>query len=1144
MDEGNEQGSGLSWSGLITVLLLFAGAVLVQQLPLHSSRPTEAAPLLRLFKNPQVAEARLWEDPFGAVARHEPSTKDQKSDSPTTPDGGNSFCNPSEDHGSAPSTVPTDILGVMVFGGDYEERREKRRRMRYAMVSGLLAAGLSPKDQEHIGYFQLPRVEAADAGTPGLRNAANQEAAERPEPSYIPFEWFQNTDRWNESGKSSARSVLLLWLDEYVYRERPLERLAFAVGEVRRKFQVDCKRPPAGVKIIGPASSSTLAAIYGEAGEFRRVAVNAKSGAADLTRFAKRSVPPQWVSETAVPSTREMQSGQSPWERLSTLAGVEFFSATATAEIPGAAPEADLLNAPGGPQLIRVTSTDKALMKSILGELELRGLNQACRYPRGCRSGEALYDHIALISEWDTEYGRSLPRALIDAQHERCHARASLALPKDKCDSDEWVHLFSYLAGIDGTLPGAPHSDKSEDKKNSNGKSNGAQPQKMEHADGDSAYDYLRRLGSSLMKTHQHLQRDGGKGIRAIGILGSDVYDKLLVLQALRPHFPEALFFTTDLDARYLHTEEYAWTRNLIVASHFGLEPSHSLQAPWSFPPFRDSYQTATFLAARLALQGTIEPDIDRLCPPFAGMLDGSAHRGRSLEQLRDVLASLWQPRIFEVGRTQAVDLSPRRGSEADPGAPSAVSTLCLGSDTIAGLFPREGDGKEGTTQRRSRRIGGIYPEPSDWISERSKEVVVGSSALGVLALMCFLLVGKVRAECCTLIQLLLQQPKRHPWRSLGVTLLAGIALIAATVAIRGDLAEGEVEPFYWTEGISTWPTDLIRLFAVLVSGYFLFKAAASVHQSQRLITEHYFHGQRTDVKHEPESVPASQSASARYAKILRQPWKNLDETGSNWAVWREYVAAGKRTQRIYRVTLLSALHLLFGFILTKLLGGIPPAPFRGRASELIDCVLLISGVVLLVVLIFLVIDMTRLCIQWVRQTMKAKGWPDSTTRKYSDLLNLKPEWLDEWIDVQVIAEHTEAIQRLIYYPFIIFFLMILARSTLFDNWRTPIALLIIFLINLGYAVFCAYFLRSAVEGARQKAIGSLSDRLINVKGSADEDAKRAADQLEVLIDRIKTMRTGVFAPFTQQPLVRAVLVPISGYGGITLIEYGLRYFR
>jgi len=475
MDEGNKQGSGQSWSGLITVLLLFAGAVLVQQLPLHSSRPTEAAPLLRLFKNPQVVEARLWEDPFGAVARHEPSTKDQKSDTPTTPDGGNSFCNPSEDHGSAPSTVPTDILGVMVFGGDYEERREQRRRMRYAMVSGLLAAGLSPKDQEHIRYVHLPQMSDADARKSSPSNTPNQQTAVQVEPSYVPFEWFQSRDRWNESEEPNGRSVLLLWLDEDVYRERPLAKLDIVIGVVKQELlKKYCIRADTSVKIIGPASSGTLAAIFQEARGFQRAGLSARSSSTDPARSAEQTERMTKTPDTETPPPGDdTQDFDGPLGRCRTAvfgriaeaipaAGYRrYVRLLATAEIPGAAPEANLLNSPTGPQLIRTTSTDKALMKSVLAELELRGLNQACRDPGKCGAGKMPFDHIALVSEWDTEYGRRLPGALIAAQHERCHARVHAALPKGQCDSVEWVHLFAYLAGIDGTLPGAPHSDKS-----------------------------------------------------------------------------------------------------------------------------------------------------------------------------------------------------------------------------------------------------------------------------------------------------------------------------------------------------------------------------------------------------------------------------------------------------------------------------------------------------------------------------------------------------------------------------------------------------------------------------------------------------------------------------------------------------------
>ena len=44
--------------------------------------------------------------------------------------------------------------------------------------------------------------------------------------------------------------------------------------------------------------------------------------------------------------------------------------------------------------------------------------------------------------------------------------------------------------------------------------------------------------------------------VSAVGIFGTDVFDKLLVMEALRPSFPGAVFFTTDLDSRLLMPEQ------------------------------------------------------------------------------------------------------------------------------------------------------------------------------------------------------------------------------------------------------------------------------------------------------------------------------------------------------------------------------------------------------------------------------------------------------------------------------------------------------------------------------------------------------------------------------------------------------------
>ena len=118
-----------------------------------------------------------------------------------------------------------------------------------------------------------------------------------------------------------------------------------------------------------------------------------------------------------------------------------------------------------------------------------------------------------------------------------------------------------------------------------------------------------------------------GEHIKAIGIVGSDVYDTLLILQALRHRFPNVLFFTTGLDARFWHPRELSWSRNLIVTSSYGLSLHPELQK--SVPLFRDSLQTAQYTAVLAALG---HPELRTL--------------------------TFIPPRRFEIGKRGAVDLS------------------------------------------------------------------------------------------------------------------------------------------------------------------------------------------------------------------------------------------------------------------------------------------------------------------------------------------------------------------------------------------------------------------------------------------------------------------------------------------------------
>ena len=57
-------------------------------------------------------------------------------------------------------------------------------------------------------------------------------------------------------------------------------------------------------------------------------------------------------------------------------------------------------------------------------------------------------------------------------------------------------------------------------------------------------------------------------------MIGQDVHDKLLLIQALRPVFTEQTILTTDMDARLFHPDVARYMRNVIVSSALPLSPS------------------------------------------------------------------------------------------------------------------------------------------------------------------------------------------------------------------------------------------------------------------------------------------------------------------------------------------------------------------------------------------------------------------------------------------------------------------------------------------------------------------------------------------------------------------------------------------
>ena len=66
--------------GLIVVALLAVGALVISKPPLESSRPAIAEPHLERREAAQDIDARLWQDPFGAVAKARERSKKSPND--------------------------------------------------------------------------------------------------------------------------------------------------------------------------------------------------------------------------------------------------------------------------------------------------------------------------------------------------------------------------------------------------------------------------------------------------------------------------------------------------------------------------------------------------------------------------------------------------------------------------------------------------------------------------------------------------------------------------------------------------------------------------------------------------------------------------------------------------------------------------------------------------------------------------------------------------------------------------------------------------------------------------------------------------------------------------------------------------------
>lgn len=1101
---------GLPPSVWIVLVVGLAGAFAASQRPFQDVRPLDsAAPAYRhATAEDQDVEARQWQDPFSAVAiarRAHPAgqAKADEKGSPAAQQPGenqHTIARLVADLHDRPGTAVL-VLGAMVSGAPYADDIETRRRTRYAVLAGLSAEGYVPDDNEHVGYVTLP---AFPAGTLRVHDIAA-------------YEWLHR-----ESPVDVARGarVLLLWLDQDGFRGAPLGRFSALVDSIAPREAVSS---PITEVILGPADSDGLKAMSGELDQDPGKACSFLAAPMrDISIYSPRATALDWwiVSDQVRQRYPDSQND----------------------------PHADHFNDRcGHVHLYRTVASDFTVARSLFRELKYRGIQSV---------GE-----IALVTERDTLYARLMSRYFNGcAGSEPIKDEFTVAGESDKSRPQ----CFTYLRGLDGLVPPTPDSSGSSqvapDAKPAAGDAAARAPVAGDSSAGQGQLDYLRRLTASLasrrddptcgwlarklnLGDQSEAEHRCGKRIKAIGVVGSDIYDKLLVLQALRRAFPRYIFFSTDLDARLTDEQNLPWTRELVVGSSLGLSLRPELQG--TVPPFRDSYQTATYYSTMQAVRRFLAAD---------------AGSSTSLD-----LSWTRRPQVFEIGRTQAFDISADRD----------VASRC---DSV-----------------HSCRSIAAWREPPIWSTGSVSSYLIVAC---IVMVMTMLVVGAAMGATWT-VQLV-TRTRTSPANPAppGSSLLLAAVVLAITALlsvwawaslVHALTNDGKRIPTPIFSGASHWAASMIEALSILVVVTLVIRGQRKLQvNAHEIFKEFNFPNSGEVLASAYREWLRSSPSHRRWKERLWFPIRRL--SGNDKGYLPKPRGGGKGSQSKARANAakeppakespakenrLSALELLIGQYL-----------YRGRwrarlervaiATFVASCVLLILEYILMVfefnlgislVNGFALIDThyvergiedaislinlfaVQFLIFWAADAMlltrsfvlalaqDRPQWPDNVLQEQSAALGLPDVWTSMWLDLRLIARRTARVANLIWYPSIMIAAMAVAALTVqfgeFGFASNPIALV----ISAGFVVGAAVLLRRVAEAWRSDVLFKLDDARLLALGSPGGAAGQLA-QLDRLAERVRSLSDGAFAPYAQQPMVRAVLVPALTYGATAGLEY------
>lgn len=169
-------------------------------------------------------------------------------------------------------------------------------------------------------------------------------------------------------------------------------------------------------------------------------------------------------------------------------------------------------------------------------------------------------------------------------------------------------------------------------------------------------------------------------------------------------------------------------------------------------------------------------------------------------------------------------------------------------------------------------------------------------------------------------------------------------------------------------------------------------------------------------------------------------------------------------------------------------------------------------------ILLFFILDAVRLNFYWIKKlhTQHPLLTSRNTGANNSTLDSLKKI-------VTVVAERTQVVDRLIYYPMLCIMLMFFARISYFDNQDFPLSKGITFAASISLLFFSGFMLRSEAE--------KLKRSVIECAENFGKNNPLMQSKVDPAIERIKKIDEGAFQPMFEQPVLRALLIILASIG-------------